>query len=484
VLLLVPMGVLALLRVIPGIDKRFYSPDGHLIVVSAIAACALIVASMAAIAASRVPQPGVVWLGLGCTALGVLMLGHGLLTPGVFGQPSNRWVGRLPYCALASFALCLYIGGQRADRGINRWVSRHPVLTLLVPTVAATMFVAAVVANPLLFGAAEPFAHENTVLAGVSTIIVILLISVIWTHAHRWQLGHDTVQLAIVLAAAMSIAAVFSFEHGRFAQVSWWDYHAYLLAGFGAAVYAVVLRRHEQQTVSDLLATTFEDDPFAHIVQGYPEALNTLVRAVEVKDAYTHGHSQRTAQLAVELGLQMGLPPDRLRVISRGAFLHDIGKIAIADDILNKPGRLTPEERLIVETHPQLGYELASNAPSLREVLQVILHHHERMDGQGYPSGLVGGNIPFEARVVAVADVWDALTSDRPYRSGWEPSVALAHIVDGRTTHFDPVVVDALVQWAAAIGITPESGAGHAEEAWRAAETCHEVDPAREHVGV
>ncbi len=99
-LLLVPMAVLALLRLVPGIDKRFYSADGHLVVVSAIAACALIVASLAAVAASRVPQPGVVWLGLGCTAVGVFMLGHGLLTPGVFGQPTNRWVGRLPYAAL------------------------------------------------------------------------------------------------------------------------------------------------------------------------------------------------------------------------------------------------------------------------------------------------------------------------------------------------------------------------------------------------
>ena len=90
-------------------------------------------------------------------------------------------------------------------------------------------------------------------LAVVSTLIVILLVSVIWTHGHRWHLGHDTVQLAILLAAAMSIAAVFSFEHGRFTQLSWWDYHAYLLAGFGAAVYAVLLRRHEQQTVTDLL---------------------------------------------------------------------------------------------------------------------------------------------------------------------------------------------------------------------------------------
>jgi hypothetical protein len=478
------MAVLALLRMIPGIDKRFYSADGHLVVVSAIAACALIVATVAAVAAIRVPQPGVVWLGLGCTAVGVFMLGHGLITPGVLGQPTNRWVGRLPYAAIASFALCLYVGGRRADRGINQWVSRHPVTTLAVPTVAASLFVTVIVVDPERFGGSAPFAGENAILAVLSTLIVILLASVIWTHGHRWQLGHDTVQLAILLAAAMSVAAIFSFEHGRFAQLSWWDYHAYLLAGFGAAVYAVVVRRHEQHTVADVLATTFVDDPFTHIVQGYPEALSTLVRAVEVKDAYTHGHSERTAQLAVELGIQMGLPPDRLRVIARGAFLHDIGKIAIPDRILNKPGRLTPEERLVVETHPQLGFELASNAPSLREVLLVILHHHERMDGGGYPGGLVGRDIPLEARVVAVADVWDALTSDRPYRSGWTAPVALAHIVDGRTTHFDPVVVDSLVQWAAARGITAEIGSGVADEAWRAGETCHEVDPAREPVAV
>ena len=223
-------------------------------------------------------------------------------------------------------------------------------------------------------------------------------------------------QFALVLASGMSIGAVLSMEHGRFAQVSWWDYHAYLFAGFGAAVYAVIVRGRRQNVVAGVLEDVFADDPFAHIVRGYPEALSTLVKAVEVKDAYTHGHSERTAVLAVELGLQMSLPSDRLRVIAHGAYLHDLGKIAIPDQILNKPGALTADERKVVETHPQLGYELASTAPSLREVLPVILHHHERLDGMGYPAGLIGAAIPLEARVVAVADVWDALTSDRAYR--------------------------------------------------------------------
>jgi HD-GYP domain-containing protein (c-di-GMP phosphodiesterase class II) len=200
------------------------------------------------------------------------------------------------------------------------------------------------------------------------------------------------------------------------------------------------------------------------------------VKAVEVKDSYTHGHSLRTAELAVELGLQMSLPSDRLRIIARGAYLHDLGKIAIPDQILNKPGSLTPDERKIVETHPQLGYELASTAPSLTEVLPVILHHHERLDGQGYPKRLAGSEIPLEARVVAVADVWDALTSDRAYRVGWDPAHALAHIDAGRGTHFDPAVVDALERVMFNRGVSTTTDAGVAEEAWSAAQTCHEID--------
>jgi HD-GYP domain-containing protein (c-di-GMP phosphodiesterase class II) len=474
-LLAVPLVVLMLLRATPSVDMRWYSPDGHLVVVTGIALCALIVACVAVSAALRQPHPGLVWLGLGCAAVGVFMLGHGLTTPGVLGQPGNRWVARLPYAALGVFAVCLFTAGRSPDRAINRWVARHPCAVIVGPIGVMSGLTSVVVTDPLRLHGATPFANENDVLAVVSTLIVVLLLAVVWRHGRRWHFGHDTVQLAILLAAAMSIAAIFSFEHGKFAQLSWWDYHAYLLAGFGAAVYAVFVRGRAQHEVADVLATAFVDDPFAHIVQGYPEALSTLVREVEMKDAYTHGHSQRTAQLAVELGLRMGLPPDRLRVIARGAYLHDLGKIAIPDHILNKPGTLTAEERLVVETHPRLGYELASSAPSLREVLPIILHHHERMDGKGYPGGLAGSEVPLEARVVAVADVWDALTSDRSYRAGWQPAVALAHIEAGRSSHFDPNVVDALMRWAADSDIRANPGAGRAEEAWSAAETCHEI---------
>jgi putative nucleotidyltransferase with HDIG domain len=477
VLLAAPTLFLLFLRTYPGFDARWFSASGHMVVVSAIAACALFVAAVAVVSATQTPQSGVVWLALGCSFVGLFMVGHGLSTPGALHHHTgNMWVGRLPYGALAGFAVCLLIAGRPQDRGLNRWVGRHPVIAVMAPIIPASALVAAVVADPSRFHGAAPIAHENTLLAIVSIATIACLLVVILRHGRRWHLGKDPVQLALVIASAMSVAAVVSFEHGKFAQLSWWDYHAYLFAGFAAAVYAVVVRGRRQSAVIGVLADVFVDDPFAHIVRGYPEALSTLVKAVEVKDSYTHGHSLRTAELAVELALQMSLPTDRLRIIARGAYLHDLGKIAIPDQILNKPGALTAEERTIVETHPQLGYELASTAPSLHEVLTVILHHHERLDGKGYPSGLVGAAIPLEARVVAVADVWDALTSDRAYRAGWDPAHALSHIEAGRGTHFDPVVVDALVSVMFNRGISTTSDPGVAEEAWMAAQTCHEID--------
>ncbi len=477
--LTVPLGVLFFLRAASALDVSWFSAPGHVVIMVLVAGLALGVAGIAIHSSLRTGQPGVVWLSVGCAEVGLLLLGHGLTTPGAIGQPPNQWVGRLPYAAMATIALCLFVAGRSPGGTVNRWVGRHPVVTLAAVTLPTALLVTVVAIDPTGLRGDAPLRHEAVTLRGLSVAVVCLLLAVIWTHWRRWQLGKDTVQLSIVLSAGSCIAAVTSFELGRFSHMSWWNYHGYLLAGFGGTIYAIVRRGRQRQTISEVLDTTFVEDPFQHIIEGYPEALRTLVRAVEVKDAYTHGHSERTAQVAVELGVRMGLSPDRLRVIARGAYLHDLGKIGIPDHILNKPGRLDPDERQVMEQHPQLGFELASSAPSLREALPVILHHHERVDGGGYPSGLAGNDVPLEARVVAVADVWDALTSDRAYRVGWEPARALAHIAAGSGSHFDPRIVDAFVALAAEWGVALPDEPGVAEEAWLAAQTCHDIDPDR-----
>jgi HD-GYP domain-containing protein (c-di-GMP phosphodiesterase class II) len=474
-LLGLPVVVLTILRLVPELDLRFFDARAHLVVICGIAGCAMITAAVAVAAAARSRQPGAVWLGVGCAAVGIFMFGHGVMTPGEFGRGYSEWIVRFPHLAMLVFALCLVGAGRPPDWGVNRWVRHWPGWAVLVATLPMVALLGAVMNDGRLLAGGAAMRYEENLFDAVSAATILLLLVAIWTHWHRWQLGRDIVQLSLVLAATTSIAAVTAFQHGRFAQLSWWDYHAYLLAGFGGAVYAVFQRGAAERTITDVLDRAFDDDPFDHIERGYPEALRSLVRAVELKDAYTHGHSERTARLAVQLGIRMRLRPDRLRVIARGAYLHDLGKIGIPDHILNKPGRLTDEERAVIETHPQLGFEMALMAPSLREALPVILHHHERIDGAGYPEGLRGDSIPLEARVVAVADVWDALTSDRAYRKGWSAPEALAHIEAGAGSHFDVRAVRALSALAAEWGVVSASD-GEAEEAWHAVQTCHEVD--------
>lgn len=154
--------------------------------------------------------------------------------------------------------------------------------------------------------------------------------------------------------------------------------------------------------------------------------LFSLAAALEAKDFYTRGHSERVATLALEIARQMGFDDRRLEAIRRGGLLHDIGKIGVKETILLKPERLTDEEMAHIRTHAARGYEICAPLKSLEPCLDIIRSHHERMDGQGYPDGLKGERIPLPARIAAVADSFDAMTSDRPYRKGMSVETACA----------------------------------------------------------
>lgn len=154
--------------------------------------------------------------------------------------------------------------------------------------------------------------------------------------------------------------------------------------------------------------------------------LIALARAVEERDPYTHGHCGRLATLGAALGRRLGLAPTLIVALERGGYLHDIGKITIPDSILQKKGRLTPDEWDLMRQHPEAGERICRGLRSLQPVLPVIRHHHERLDGSGYPDGLEGEEIPITARVLQVVDVYDALTTERPYKGSLPREEALA----------------------------------------------------------
>ncbi|WP_369183186.1 HD-GYP domain-containing protein [Streptomyces sp. Y1] len=174
--------------------------------------------------------------------------------------------------------------------------------------------------------------------------------------------------------------------------------------------------------------------------------VQSLVQAVEIKDAYTRGHSERVGRASVLIATQLGMEAERLRTLRFAGILHDVGKLGVATELLRRNGPLTEEERRAVEVHPVYGYELVRGIDFLGEAHAGILHHHERMDGRGYPSGLAGERIPEFARIISVADAFDSMTSTRSYRRGRPVTEAVAELERCSGSQFDPVMVRALIE--------------------------------------
>lgn len=182
---------------------------------------------------------------------------------------------------------------------------------------------------------------------------------------------------------------------------------------------------------------------------GMLASISSLVQALEARDQYTRGHSEDVSMIAVELAKCMNVSDDELEDIAIAARLHDIGKIGVRDDILFKPGKLTDAEFAMIKRHPVVGANILSPIPSLEKVIAIVKSHHERFDGKGYPEGLKGTDIPFWARVTAVADTFHALTSNRPYRKALPKEKALQLISDVRGTQLCPECVDLFLGWMA-----------------------------------
>lgn len=178
------------------------------------------------------------------------------------------------------------------------------------------------------------------------------------------------------------------------------------------------------------------------------ETIETLNAAVEARDPYTAGHSQRVRRIALAIGRDLRLSPKQLGSLANAALFHDIGKIGMPDSILTKPDHLTPSESAVMREHVTRGAEIVSRISSMQDSVPTIRHHHERWDGLGYPDGLSGEAIPIEASIIAIADAWDAMTTDRPYAVALHMNEAMLQIRAGRGKQFNPIVVDAFWELA------------------------------------
>lgn len=174
----------------------------------------------------------------------------------------------------------------------------------------------------------------------------------------------------------------------------------------------------------------------------YLQVISALAGAIEARDWYTAGHTDRVSKMAEVVASNLGWSDQKMIELRHGSTLHDIGKIGVPDSILNKPGRLTEYERKIMMKHPEMGVKIIEGIDFLKGAIPYLLYHHERYDGAGYPMGLAGEDIPIEGRILAVADTVDAILSDRPYRKGASPEQAISELIKHKGTQFDPKIVD------------------------------------------
>lgn len=207
--------------------------------------------------------------------------------------------------------------------------------------------------------------------------------------------------------------------------------------------YRFVVKPWDNQELVELVNTCVLRFELVQSLRLKDEAIyHSLSQAIELKDHYTRGHCDRVVEFSLALGKRMGLSADILNHLRHGAMLHDCGKIGVPEATLNFPGKLDDVQMDVIRKHPDWGGEVARAAGMHQITVNIVLYHHEHYNGKGYPAGLAGDDIPLEARIVAVADVYDALASDRPYRKAMPPDVALREFMTMRGTVLDPLIVD------------------------------------------
>lgn len=185
---------------------------------------------------------------------------------------------------------------------------------------------------------------------------------------------------------------------------------------------------------------------YHNIRDNYLKTIRAFALAVEAKDEYTHGHSENVMKYTMILAKNLGLPDNELELVKYAGLLHDIGKIGVSELILNKAGRLTTQEFEEIKKHPELGARIIADVPFLKSLVPLVLYHHEFYCGGGYPSGISGSDIPFGARILSVADAYEAMTSNRPYRKALLPEVASSILEKERGRQFDPIIIDAFLE--------------------------------------
>ncbi len=418
------------------------SPVGHVEIVTLVSAICALLAAVVSVVVLRSPNPRLLWLAMSFLMMAGLYAVHGLTTPGMLLD--GEYSAVIGFSSRLAFLSCsaLLVASAIDWRGrIPNAASRFRGVIL----VGAIAFLLAYGTTAVLRPEIVPvWFAQSLLVARVQATAVVLLCSI---GAIRYFIGYRRSGLPLYGAVTVAALLVAEAQISMHVATTWggtfWLYHVQLIFGCTTVLFAVVaeygrgraLKSIEQLTTSDVMS---------QLRSGHTESIIGLAAALEGRDGYTLGHGERVAALAILVGQQLRMPAPRLRAIAAGALLHDVGKIGIPDAVLHKRGPLDVQEYDVIKEHTTRGETMISAALTGPIERAVVRHHHERWDGTGYPDQLAGEAIPIEARIVAVADVYDALRSNRSYREARSRADAIAIIEAGSGTQLDPRCVQAL----------------------------------------
>jgi hypothetical protein len=449
-LLFLPPGIFAWLVTHPAVDPSIVVPRQHFLIVTAVSLLAFGLAVLLAIAAVQIAQYRVLFLCLGFMAMGGIFAVHGIDTPGILqtgpaAEYADGVVGVSAYLSLFVPALFFAASYTPLTAAFERRLPFSPAgwLIVLLGTALAIYGVLAVASTELI--AELPFGVQPYSTAMGLTTIALLLFSAV-RQARAYLVARLPLQGVLFLSLILLAEAQVIMMLGQVWRLSWWIYHFLMLVAVGLALWSVTAQRAKGLSLRAVMEATLELEVKVGAELQHAESIAALAAAVEAKDENTRGHNTRVAELAVRIGRAMELPTDTLRTLARAGLLHDVGKIGIPDAILSKPGPLDPDEWTVIKRHPGLGHEILLRVPSLHREADIVIAHHERIDGSGYPRGLRGEQIPLEARILAVADTYDVLISNRPYRKAFDNGRAVRILREESGTHLWEPAVRALLR--------------------------------------
>jgi len=442
-LLLMPLAILAYLRLVPGADRSVMGNNLHfwsvgVTAIAAAVACTLIVASARSLRETRL-----LFLALAFMSTGGIFSVHGLLTPGVVVHDFHAALVVSSWVSILAGSTFVALSAVNMPEAVDHALRRAGTAIFAWATVAIGTYVCLSFA----FGSWLDWAptDERPLQYGFAALATGLFLFGALRYLEAYQFARLPSQGAMVVALVLLAQVPAILLWGEVWYLSWWMYHVVYGLAFCVLFAGWALEVQRAGSLKVIAEGLSMRDALSQLARGQDAHVLELVDAIEAKDRATLGHVRRVSAYALSIGRRIGLSPADLRSLAIAAELHDVGKIGVPDAILGKPGKLTEQEFAEIQKHTTRGFDIATCVGAIRDIAPVIRAHHERLDGSGYPDALRGDAIPMAARIIAVADSYDAMTSARPYRPAMTHAAAIAELRRVSGVELDSRCVDAFL---------------------------------------